>query len=172
MILGLTLLYVGAVLFLNGLWLLEKISSREIAIINFLVGALSLIIALFLILSAPSNALSVKAGALTLLFAFTYLWVAANQLLKLDGRGLGWFCLFVSITAGIVAVRSLGDINELFGVWNTFNWVAWALLWLSFFVLLGLSRNIQKPVGYFTLLCGVFTGWVPGMLLLEQVMRA
>lgn len=30
MLLGLTLLYVGAVLFLNGLWLLEKIGDKEI----------------------------------------------------------------------------------------------------------------------------------------------
>ena len=172
MILGLTLLYVGAVLFLNSLWLLDKISGKEAAVINLFVGMLSLILSLFLILSAPSDALSVRAGALTLLFAFTYLWVAANQFLKLDGKGLGWFCLFVSITAGIVAARSLADMNGLLGIWNTFNWIAWTLLWLSFFLLLGLSCNIQKPVAYFTLLCAVFTGWIPGMLLLEQVMRA
>ncbi|AFT70837.1 Urease accessory protein UreI [Alloalcanivorax dieselolei B5] len=172
MILGLTLLYVGAVLFLNSLWLMNKISGREVAVINLFVGALSLCIALFLILAEPSGPLSIKAGAFTLLFAFTYLWVAANQFLNVDGKGLGWFCLFVSLTAGTIAIQSLADIGGDFGLWNTFNWVAWTVLWFSFFLLLGLSRNIQKPVAWLTLLCAVFTGWIPGLLLLEQVVQA
>ncbi|MEL7897792.1 AmiS/UreI family transporter [Vreelandella neptunia] len=41
MILGLTLLYVGAVLFINGIWLLGKISNQEVSIINVLVGSTS-----------------------------------------------------------------------------------------------------------------------------------
>lgn len=36
--LGLILLYVGAVLFVNGVWLMERISGREVAVINILVG--------------------------------------------------------------------------------------------------------------------------------------
>ncbi|OVZ00763.1 AmiS/UreI family transporter, partial [Pseudomonas aeruginosa] len=99
MMLGLVLLYVGAVLFLNAVWLLGKISGREVAVINFLVGVLSACVAFYLIFSAAAGQGSLKAGALTLLFAFTYLWVAANQFLEVDGKGLGWFCLFVSLTA-------------------------------------------------------------------------
>ncbi|HAY08843.1 MAG TPA: transporter, partial [Thauera sp.] len=34
MLLGLSLFYVGAVLILNGLWMLERIGDREISIIN------------------------------------------------------------------------------------------------------------------------------------------
>ena len=34
MLLGFALLYVGAVLFLNGLWLMDRIGDREIAVIN------------------------------------------------------------------------------------------------------------------------------------------
>jgi hypothetical protein len=43
----LALLYVGAVLFLNGLWLMDRIGDREIAIINIFVGGLTLLIALW-----------------------------------------------------------------------------------------------------------------------------
>ncbi len=49
MMLGLVLLYVGAVLFLNAVWLLGKISGREVAVINFLVGVLSACVAFYLI---------------------------------------------------------------------------------------------------------------------------
>ena len=69
--LGLTLLYVGAVLFINGIWLIGKISGKEVAVLNFLVGSLSLTVALYLIFFGSAEIGSVKAGAFTLLFAFT-----------------------------------------------------------------------------------------------------
>ncbi|WP_288776222.1 AmiS/UreI family transporter [uncultured Psychrobacter sp.] len=46
--LGLTLLYVGAVLLINGLWLMGKIQDKEVPVINFLVGILSFLIAAYL----------------------------------------------------------------------------------------------------------------------------
>lgn len=68
MILGLTLLYVGAVLFINGIWLLGKISNQEVSIINVLVGLLSFIIALHLIFKDSSNAFDIRAGVFTFYF--------------------------------------------------------------------------------------------------------
>ncbi|MEN5207307.1 AmiS/UreI family transporter [Stenotrophomonas terrae] len=167
MMLGLILLYVGAVLFVNGVWLMDRISGKEVAVINSLVGGLSLLVALYTIFVLAD----VKSGAFTLLFAFTYLWVAANQLMGNDGRGLGWFCLFVSITAATEAVRAFTALDGAFGLWNALNWSAWTALWFSYFLLLGLARNIQKPVAGFTVLCGVFTGWLPGLLILGQVIK-
>lgn len=38
MLLGFLLFYVGAVLFLNGLWLMGKIEDREIVVINIVSG--------------------------------------------------------------------------------------------------------------------------------------
>ncbi|MDD1015891.1 AmiS/UreI family transporter [Pseudomonas rubra] len=169
MMLGLILLYVGAVLFLNGIWLTNRIAGREVAVINVLVGVLSLLVALHLIFGADANAATVKAGACTLMFAFTYLWVAANQFLGTDGRGLGWFCLFVSLTAAGITVQSFIDSEGAFGLWNALNWGAWTVLWFSFFLLLGLARKIQKQVAWLTLGCAVFTGWVPGALILGQM---
>ncbi|WP_430447166.1 MAG: AmiS/UreI family transporter [Pseudomonas piscis] len=167
MLLGLILLYVGAVLFVNGIWLMERISGREVAVINALVGSLSLLVALYMIFLVGE----VRGGALTLLFAFTYLWVAANQWLGNDGRGLGWFCLFVSLTAATVAIQALGDLGGAFGVWNALNWLAWTLLWFTFFLLLGLSRKIQRQVALLTLACAIGTGWIPGLLILGQVLK-
>lgn len=169
MILGLTLLYVGAVLFINGIWLLGKISNHEVSIINVLVGLLSFIIATHLIFKDPSNTIEVSAGAFTLLFSITYLWVGANQWLKSDGRGLGWFCLFVSITAAVIGVHSISSYATSFKLWNTVNWFAWSLLWLSFFYLLALAKPIQRPVATYTILCAIFTGWIPGVMILLGV---
>ena len=67
--LGLSLFYVGAVLFLNGLWMLGKIADKEIWVINIFTGVVSLCIGLASIFGPAADAASVKSGALTLLFA-------------------------------------------------------------------------------------------------------
>ena len=41
----------------------------------------------------------VRGAGFILLFAFTYLWVEANNFLNAGGRAFGWYCLFVAITA-------------------------------------------------------------------------
>ena len=74
MTLGLVLLYVGAVLFINGLSMLGKIAPKEAAVMNLFTGGLSLFVSLHQIASGD-DAL-VHTAAFGLLFAFTYLWVA------------------------------------------------------------------------------------------------
>lgn len=169
MLYGLVLLYVGAVLFVNSIWLMGRINNKEVSVINLFVGALSLLVAIYLIFVVGSPD-SVKAGALTILFAFTYLWVAANQMLDVDGKGLGWFCLFVSVTALVVTVSSIPYAEGMMKIWDVVNWAAWTLLWFSFFLLLALSKKIQRQVAAFTMFCAVFTAWIPGMLILWQQM--
>lgn len=166
MILGLTLLYVGAVLFINGIWLLGKISNHEVSVINVIVGLLSCLIAFHLIFNTSGHSFEVSAGAFTLLFAITYLWVGANQWLNADGRGLGWFCLFVSVTAAVIGLHASQSEATSFKLWNTINWFAWSLLWLSYFYLLALAKPIQRPVAGYTLCCAIFTGWLPGIMIL------
>ncbi|PID59580.1 MAG: transporter [Gammaproteobacteria bacterium] len=168
--LGFALLYVGAVLFLNGLWLLGKIEDREIAVINLLVGLITFIIVLRLaFFSADADPATVKAGALTLLFSFTYLWVAFNRYSGADGRGLGWFSLFVAITAVPVAIETLTGASTLWGYWFGLCWVAWAILWYLFFLLLARGKDIARTTGMVTVAEGVLTGWLPGYLLLSEM---
>src|ERR687893_2748989 len=99
MYLGLGLLYVGAVLVLNGIWLLGYIQDREIWVMNIFTGGLVLAVALYSAFGPEPDRFSVLAAAQFLLFAFTYLWVGINRFLDVDGRGLGWYCLFVALTA-------------------------------------------------------------------------
>lgn len=171
MLLGLVLLYVGAVLSLNGLWLMGRIADNEIAVINVFVGGLTLLIALFLAFGPGADLASVKAAGLTLLFSFTYLWVAINRHNDADGRGLGWFCLFVAITAVPVAIDTLATAGSTWNVWFGLSWAAWSVLWFMFFLLLALGKPIGKVTGAVTTIQGILTGWIPGLLLLYGVIE-
>jgi hypothetical protein len=170
MLLGLALLYVGAVLFLNGIWLMGGIDDREIWVINVFVGGITLLIALFLAFGSGADAGSIKAAGLTLLFTFTYLWVAINRHQDVDGRGLGWFSLFVAITVVPVALDTLANAQGTWDVWFGLSWAAWAVLWFMYFLLLALKKPIAKITGLVTSVQGVLTGWLPGYLLLDGVL--
>lgn len=167
---GLSLFYVGAVLILNGLWMLGRIGEREIAVINFFTGGLTLLLALRLALGADADLASVKAAALSLLFSFTYLWVALNRCSGADGRGLGWFSLFVAINALAVAAELACGASSLWQWWSAASWAAWALLWLLFFLLLGLQKPVARLTAWMAIVQGVFTAWLPGYLLLAGAM--
>lgn len=164
---NLMLFYVGAVLFCNGLWILGHIDDKELAIIDFFVGALGVLVATHAAITGDP-----WFGGQILLFAFTYIWVALNRYLQVDGRGLGWFCLFVAASAfpwGLILLSKSG--GALWPTWLALNWIAWAVLWFLFFLLLSLKKEIAKLTGWLTLLEGILTGWVPGWLLLVGWMK-
>ena len=168
--LGVSLFYVGAVLCLNGLWMRGHIADREIWVINIFAGLVSLAIGLFSIFGPAADEASVRNGALTLLFAFTYLWVAANRFSGADGRGLGWFSLFVAVTTVPVCLRALVAAGSATELWLAANWAVWGVLWFLYFLLLALGRPIQRQTAWVTLLAGIFTGWLPGFLLLDGLL--
>jgi hypothetical protein len=147
-----------------------RIGDREIAIINIFVGGLTLLIALYFAFGPTADAGTIKAAGLTLLFTFTYLWVAFNRYSGADGRGLGWFSLFVAITVVPVAIDTLSSASSVWDVWFGLCWAAWAVLWFMFFLSLALQKPIAKVTGFVTSAEGVLTGWLPGYLLLDGVM--
>jgi hypothetical protein len=178
------LLYVGGVLFLNGIWLIGqtsdssalKIANKEIAVMNVFTGVLGFLVAIYAIFRGGAGPTvdiqSVALGGYILLFAFTYLWVAINQYIGADGRGLGWYSLFVAITAvptGSLLLRDAGGDPWL--VWLGLNWLAWAVLWFLFFLLLALQRPIARFTGYVTVLEGIFTAWLPAWLLFQGYLK-
>lgn len=149
MTLGLILLYVGAVLFINGLSMLGKIAPKEAAVMNLFTGGLSLFVGLQQAASAGPE--SMRAAAFGLMFSFTYLWVAYVHLTGQDGRGLGWFSLFVAATAALVAVDQFGAANSFADGWLAACWAAWTLLWLCFS---SRSARCSAPIGR-----GRWDGW-------------
>jgi hypothetical protein len=164
--LGLVLLYVGAVLIINGLTMLGRISPREATIMNIFTGVVCVSVSAHNAFGSGDD-MAIKNAALGLLFGFTYLWVAFNNVTENDGRGLGWFSLFVALTALPIFVMEMSTAETVGQQWLALNWGAWAVLWASFFALNVLKKKKwTSMVGGLAILEGVVTAWIPGFLLL------
>ncbi len=151
---GMGLLFVGAVLIVNGMWLLGKADDRDTAVLNFLTGGLTTLIALWWAFGDGSEGTAFNAAG-ELLFAFTYLWVGRNAFHgQEDQRSLGWYCFFVAVVAVPTAYLTLvaGDLG-LAALWGS-----WAILWATFGILLGLERaDLTSPIAWYTVFVGVVT---------------
>ncbi len=158
------LLFVGAVLFLNGVMLLGWVEARSAAPMNFFVGALQIVTPTYLIFTADGDANVILGASGLYLFAFTYLYVALNLTFGLDSTGLGFFCAFVVVCALVFSALNFGRFQDnAFGV----IWLYWAFLWALFFVLLGLKReSLTRYTGAVCAIQGAVTGLIPAFLLL------
>lgn len=170
-VLGLSLIFVGIVLVMNGVGTLCKFDSKSMAIMNIITGVL-LVIVNFIKLGNVINNLNAslidyQSVASGFLFGFTYVFIAANHLFKLDPRPFGWFSFFVTIFAVIFSVRAFIDKDLIFG----FLWAAWAILWLEGFLELVAKLKIGKIFPYLSILEGVFAAFIPGILMLLDVIK-
>lgn len=159
--LGVVLLFVGVILIVNGLAMAGRIEAKEAAVLNLLVGSLSAFAAVLGAIQAttPADFLAVGSG---LLFAFTYLYVAGVNWFKFSGAGLGWYCLFVAITALPLSwdAYALGELRM------AAIWLVWSSLWLLFFVDLCTRMQVKRFLAPYTVAVGIITCWIPGMLML------
>lgn len=155
-ILGMGLLFVGAVLVVNGIWLLGRADNRDTAILNFFTGALTFLIAIWWAFGGDASDGTPFNAAGTLLFSFTYLWVGRNAYANQeDQRSLGWYCIIVTavtIPTGWIVLQT-GDVG-LAALW----WI-WGVLWAAFWLLLGIERGeYTTPVAWYTVVVGILTG--------------
>lgn len=168
------LLYVGAVLFVNGLALVGLVKGTSMIPMNLFVGLLQVITPLYLIFTARGDQAVIIGASGLFLFGFTYLYVAMNNAFDYDGTGLGWFSLFVAITAIVYSYWNFSgyaflkvgdnDVGDLLGV----LWATWAVLWLFFFLVLGLGKTgLTVFTGAWTACQGIYTGLVPALILLN-----
>ena len=74
------LLYVGAILFLNGTMLLGWIDGQSAAPLNVFVGFLQVLTPTYLIINADGDASKILAASGLYLFGFTYPYVRWNLL--------------------------------------------------------------------------------------------
>jgi putative amide transporter protein len=158
------LLYVGAVLFLNGMMLLGFVEARSAGPLNLFVGGLQVVTPTWLIVSSGGDPDVILGASGLYLFGFTYLYVAFNVFTGMDGTGLGWFSLFVAICALAYSWLNFVTIGDTaFGV----IWLSWAFLWTLFFLVLGLGR---ESLSRYTGAVAAFQGWataaIPAFLLL------
>ena len=158
------LLYVGAVLFINGLMLIGKVPGKSGALMNLFVGGMQSIFPTIIIAQANEDPAVIFGASGLYLFAFTYLYVGINQLYDLPGDGLGWFSLFVAFCAivfgTVLAVQFQDPVTAVM-------WYLWAVLWFMFFLVLGLHMdNLTIATGWFTLSVAHISATIPALLLL------
>lgn len=155
--LGVQLLFIGFVLIVNALWLQGKVDTKDVGIMNLIVGTLGTIGALFYGLVQENIPLS--GGAM--LFAMTYLWVGFNAVRGAeDQRALGYYCLLVALVCIPFTVQAFrdGDLG-----W-TFEWVTFGILWYLFYLVL--TKGNTKVMGltiattYFVGIEVAITGWM------------
>jgi putative amide transporter protein len=158
------LLYVGAVLFVNGAMLLGWVDGRSAAPMNLFVGILQVITPTYLIFTAAGDPTIILNASGLYLFGFTYLYVAFNLFFNLDGTGLGYFSLFVAVCAVVYSALNFSLAGDAtFGV----IWLYWAFLWTLFFLLLGRGADgLTRYTGAVTAVQGWVTGAIPSFLLL------
>lgn len=158
------LLYVGAVLFLNGMMLLGYVDARSAGPLNLFVGGLQVVTPTWLIVSSGGDPDVILAASGLYLFGFTYLYVAFNVMAGMDGTGLGWFSLFVAICALVYSFLNFTSIGDTaFGV----IWLSWSFLWTLFFLVLGLGwDSLSRYTGAVAAFQGWATGAIPAFLLL------
>ena len=158
------LLYVGAVLFLNGVTLLGKIDPKSAGVFNLFVGALQVVTPTYLIFTAGGDPDIILNASGIYLFGFTYLYVGITLLARLDTTGVGWFSLFVAVAAVGYSFANFRILND-----NPFGviWLYWAFLWFLFFLLFGLKLDgLTTYTGWVTAIQGWVTGAIPAFLLL------
>lgn len=162
------LFYVGAVLIINGLMLLGRITDKAAAPLNFFVGALQVVTPTFLIMTADGDRATIAGAAGLYLFGFTYLWVGVNAVAGWPGEGLGWFSLFVAVAAVGYAAHTWHSGGRVFVV----IWLTWALLWFLFFLVLALGHTrLTRFTGWVAIAEGVLTAAVPAVLSLTGLWR-
>ena len=141
--LGVCLLFVGIVLINNGVCALGKIDGKSAAVMNIFTGVLSLFINFTSLVQG-----NYYAAGTGLLFGFTYLFVAANNLFHLNTKPFAWFSTFVAVNAVI-----FGTMEGFVGIpsWNItpdWRWAAiwylWAILWGTAFVKISWAKSLEN----------------------------
>jgi putative amide transporter protein len=157
------LMFVGAVLFVNGLLLLGKIDGKGAGVFNLFVGALQTAIPFYLIATAP-NTDDILLDSGIFLFGFTYLYVGIGNLSGTKPVGLGWYSAWVALMAAAFGITNIVKFHD-----TTIGllWLQWSVLWALFWLVLGLGvARLTSFTGWVTLILSFTTCTIPGFLLL------
>ena len=166
--LGVCLLFVGIVLINNGACTLMKVPPKAAAVMNIFVGGLSLFINFLNLIRG-----NYYAAGTGLLFCFTYLFVAVNNIFGFDWKPFAVFSTFVAVNAAVFGIVEGVTGSSVLGITSDWRWAAiwwaWAVLWgTSFFTDL-LKKNLGKFVPCLQIFEGVVTAWIPGVMMLLGV---
>ena len=157
------LLYVGCVLFINALMLLNLVESKSATVINFLVGLLQIVFPTYLIITSSGELLTILNAGSLYLFGFTYIYVAVTNWKGLSTTGVGYYCLWVAIMAVIFSAINIISFDDLK---FAFIWLNWAVLWYLFYLLLAQQKEIGRLTGYIAMVQSWLTCTIPALAIL------
>ena len=155
-----SLLFGGVALFLNSLSLFGKVDLKSAGLFSLLTGLLQTFIATWLVIGAAGDPALTFGYASIYLFAFTYLYVGITFLFGLDGSGVGWFSLFVAISALFYAGVSFSTGDIIGGA----TWLFWVILWGLFFLGMGLNISIDALTARVAIVLSWLTLIVPALV--------
>ena len=163
--LGVSLLFVGIVLISNGACKLTHVDQKSTSIIDLFVGILSLYINFVNL--ARGNYYAAGTG---LLFGFTYLFIDLDLHFNLDQRPFAWFSTFVAINALVFGTIEGFLGSEYLQITPDIRWAGiwylWAVLWSTAFIEDILGKKLGKFTPCLQIFEGIFTAWIPGILIL------
>jgi len=160
------LLLSGATLFLNSLVLLNKADAKSASLLNIFVGALQVIIPLYLLTNMGDGKWELYNLACIFFFGITYLYNGFTNLKGFSATGLGWFSLWVSIMSVLYALVSFILIHDIV---NGLLWVLWAYLWYLFFAGIVLGKKIERYTGIVAMIQSWITITLPAFLMILGV---
>jgi hypothetical protein len=159
-----SLFFIGAVLFVNGLVLHGRIEPKGAAPVNAFIGVVLVAAAGHLALPTGADEAALVGATGFLLFGVTYLWVALNAWTGHPTAGLGWYCAWatvVSVFVGLVTLIHEDDTKF------ALLWLLWALLFATFFIVMALDRSkLNHAAGWLAIMEATVTATVPGGLLM------
>ncbi|MGF9807221.1 AmiS/UreI family transporter [Bacillus sp. PK9-021] len=160
------LLLSGAALFLNGLMLLGKADEKNVGVFNLFVGAFQVIVPFYLIITSDQSNWILYERTAIFLFGLTYLYVGVTVLKGMQGTGLGYYSLWVSIIALVYVTVSLVHYHDVI---NAITWILWSFLWLLFYVLNTSKKDVSAYVGKVAIVQSWVTLTIPALFSLTGV---
>lgn len=163
MVLGFCMFWIAVAFVINTAMTFGKVDPKETGPWNLVIGCLIVFVVVLGLIKDMFAPVTFWWAAQVLLFGMTYLMLGIITITGKDGRGLGWYCLFVAVSVPFPAWQTFAAGDMRIGT----IWVLWGLLWLLFWFIYALGKLAWvKWVRWYMLFCLIFTLWLPGILML------
>lgn len=166
---SLALLFVGAVLLVNGLTFIGVVQPHSGIPINLFAGGTLLLAALPMVwtsIESSDTRAALYSAVGFALFGFTYLGVALGTLLSADNRGLGVYCGWA---AGISVILAYVNATTLSDPALSVLWASWVLLFLAFCIALTRTATFWSyAAGVLAVYQAFSTATIPALLLIHE----
>ena len=152
----------AAVLVVNGSFLLGKVDAKSVWPVNIIVGLIAIICAVYIGLTGSQGEASVFVATLLLLFAVVFVMMGINLANDLDGKSMGFYCLFGVLVCLVWAYTFYASLSAItFAVFC----VVWAILFGLFSGILAFGK--EKWAGFTAYYCfstAIITLLIPASL--------